>query len=113
MNSFIRNAAVIIAAGLTLTACGTTQMNMIEVQNATAKTLGLASSDEITIANVQYGEKNSLGGQKVSYDATTARGRKFSCTAFMIPGLTPFDKPTFNDGECHPAASTTTSKKKK
>ncbi|SAI23833.1 Uncharacterised protein [Bordetella ansorpii] len=111
LNRHLRNVLITVATGLTLTACGTTQMNMIEVQTATAKTLGLASSDEITISNVQYGEKNSLGGQKVSYDATTARGRNFSCTAFMIPGLTPFDKPTFNDGECHP--STTTSKKRK
>lgn len=98
----IRNSAGAAAILLMLTACGTTQMNMIDVQTSTAQTLGLASSDEVTITNVQYGEKNTLGGQKVSYDATTARGRRFVCTAFMIPGLTPFDKPTFNDGECHP-----------
>ncbi|WP_175844834.1 hypothetical protein [Burkholderia arboris] len=89
-------------AGLVLSACGTTQMNMIDVQTSTAKTLGLASSDEITIANVQYGKKDGLGGQKVSYDATTGKGRRFGCTVFMIPGLTPIDRPTYNNWECHP-----------
>jgi hypothetical protein len=98
----IRNAVVIAAFGAVLSACGTTQMNMIDVQTATAKTLGLASSDEITITNVKYGQKNALGGQQVGYDATTSRGRRFSCTAFMIPGLTPLNPPTFNNGECHP-----------
>ncbi|WP_434114017.1 hypothetical protein [Paraburkholderia caffeinilytica] len=85
-----------------LSACGTTQMNMIDVQTSTAKTIGLASSDEIVIANVQYGQKNALNGQQVSYDATTGKGRRFTCTVFMIPGLTPIDKPTYNDWECHP-----------
>jgi len=89
--------------GLALSACGTTQMNMIDVQKATAETLGLASSDELTITNVKYGEKNMLGGQDVSYTATTVRGRKFLCTAFMIPGLTPLEAPKFSDGECRPA----------
>ncbi|SAL29646.1 LysR family transcriptional regulator [Caballeronia sordidicola] len=98
----IRNAIVIATFGAVLSACGTTQMNMIDVQTATAKTLGLASSDEITISNVKYGQKNALGGQQVGYDATTSRGRRFSCTAFMIPGLTPLNPPTFNNGECHP-----------
>ncbi|NPT39167.1 hypothetical protein [Paraburkholderia xenovorans] len=97
-----RHAIVIATFAAVLSACGTTQMNMIDVQTATAKTLGLASSDEITIANVKYGQKNALGGQQVSYDATTSRGRRFSCTAFMIPGLTPLNPPTFNNGECHP-----------
>ena len=60
-------------------------MNMVDVQTSTAKTLGLASSDEITIANVQYGKKDGLGGQKVGYDATTGKGRRFGCTVFMIP----------------------------
>jgi hypothetical protein len=61
-------------------------MNMIDVQTSTARTLGLASSDEVTVANVQYGQKNALGGQQVSYDATTGKGRRF----------------TYNDWTCHP-----------
>ena len=102
MNTRLRNLLAVIGTGVLLSACGTTQMNMISVQNSTAETLGLASSDELTISNVKYGEKNALGGQHVSYDATTARGRRFSCTAFMIPGLLPFDAPKFSDGKCGP-----------
>jgi len=98
----VRTALGITAAGLVLAACGSTQMNMVDVQTSTAKTLGLASSDEITIANVQYAKKDGLGGQKVSYDATTGKGRRFGCTVFMIPGLTPLDRPTYNNWECHP-----------
>ncbi|SEU12137.1 hypothetical protein SAMN03159335_03293 [Burkholderia cepacia] len=98
----LRTALGAAAAGLVLSACGSTQMNMVDVQTSTAKTLGLASSDEITIANVQYGKKDGLGGQKVSYDATTGKRRRFGCTVFMIPGLTPIDRPTYNNWECHP-----------
>ncbi|MFM0648597.1 hypothetical protein PQR14_30120 [Paraburkholderia bryophila] len=98
----VRTAVGIVASGLILSACGTTQMNMIHVQNSTAKTLGLGSSDEITIDNIQYGQKNALGGQEVKYDATTGKGRHFRCTVFMIPGLTPINPATYNDWECHP-----------
>ncbi|QVN23472.1 hypothetical protein [Burkholderia pyrrocinia] len=98
----VRTTLGIAVAGLVLAACGTTQMNMIDVQTSTAKTLGLASSDEIAVANVQYGKKDGLGGQKVSYDATTGKGRRFGCTVFRIPGLTPIDRPTYNNWECHP-----------
>jgi hypothetical protein len=98
----IWNSAVGVAAGLMLSACGTTQLNMIEVQTATAKTLGLASSDEITISNVQYEKANSMGGQNVSYDVATARGRRFVCTGFVVAGLTPMDKPKLSNGACRP-----------
>jgi hypothetical protein len=91
-------AAAVLATGLS--ACGTAQMNMIEVQTATAKTLGLASSDEITITDVKYGTKNALGGTPTSYVATTGKGRRFACSVFMIPGLTPLDKPTYSDWKC-------------
>lgn len=98
----LRTAIATVVCGLVVSACGTTQMNMIDVQTSTARTLGLASSDEVTVANVQYGEKNALGGQQVSYDATTGKGRRFLCTVFMIPGLTPIDRPTYNDWKCQP-----------
>ncbi|MFJ3681399.1 hypothetical protein [Pseudomonas sp. NPDC090208] len=102
MTTWKLRALAIAGASVLLSACGAAQVNMTEMQTATAKTLGLASSDEITVTNVQYAEKNALGGQKLSYDATTARGRKFACTAFVIPGLTPLDKAAWSDGECHP-----------
>jgi len=94
-----------ILAGL-LSACGTTDVNTIAVQNATAQTLGLASSDEVSITNVQYEKKNALGGTLVTYDATTSRGRRFNCEIFMIPGLTVLDRPSYNDGSCSPAKGT-------
>lgn len=101
-----RLVTALLTAGLVvlLSACGTTQMNMIDVQNSTAKTLGLASSDEITIANVKYGKRDALGGTPVTYDATTGKGRRFTCSVFMIPGLTPMNPPTYNNWECHPHA---------
>jgi hypothetical protein len=103
MGSHTLKTAVISAVLVTgLSACGTTQMNMIDVQTTTAKTIGLASSDELTISNVKYGQSTSLGGKPVTYDATTARGRKFGCSVFMIPGLTPLDKPAYREWECHP-----------
>jgi len=101
MTTWKLRALAIAGVSLLLSGCGSSQVNMIEMQSATAQTLGLASSDEITVANVKYAEKNSLGGQKLSYDATTARGRKFACTAYVTPGLTPLDKAMWSDGECH------------
>ncbi|WP_347554190.1 hypothetical protein [Robbsia sp. KACC 23696] len=92
----------LLVAVAALSACGSAQLNMTEMQTTTAKTLGLASSDEITVTNVIYEQKNSLGGRQISYDATTARGRRFTCTAFVIPGLTPLDKAAYSNGECHP-----------
>jgi hypothetical protein len=103
LNKKVLKLAAISAALLTgLSACGTTQMNMIEVQKTTSRTIGLASSDEITVSNIKYGQRNSLGGTPVTYDATTTKGRRFGCSVFMIPGLTPLDKPAYNDWECHP-----------
>ncbi|WP_110948426.1 hypothetical protein [Pseudomonas bohemica] len=89
-------------AGITvlLSACGSTQVNMIQMQTETAKTLGLASSDEITVSNINYQKKNSIGGSQLTYDATTARGRKFACSAFVMAGLTPLDEAAWTDGKC-------------
>jgi hypothetical protein len=102
MQKILGNTLAIGIVALMLSACGTTQLNMIDIQNSTAKTLGLGSSDEITVDHIQYGHKNALGGQEVSYDATTGKGRRFACTFFLIPGLTPLDAPTYNHWECHP-----------
>lgn len=89
-------------AGVTvlLTACGSNQVNMTQMQTETAKTLGLASSDEITVSNVRYQKKNSVGGSELTYDAVTARGRKFACSAFVMAGLTPLDEAAWTDGKC-------------
>jgi len=98
----MKKLLLLAAIGIGLSACGTAQVNMTEMQTQTAKTLGLASSDEITVTNVRYTKKNAIGGTELTYDATTARGRRFACSAFVIPGLTPLDMASWSDGECHP-----------
>lgn len=102
MSKWMTRSFALAGMSVLLSACGSAQVNMTEMQTTTAKTLGLASSDEITVTNVKYEKQNALGGTQLTYDATTARGRKFACSAFVIPGLTPLDKATWNDGECHP-----------
>ena len=44
------------------------------LQAETAKMLGLGSSDEITVTNVNGAQPDALGGQKLSYRATTEKG---------------------------------------
>jgi len=77
-------------AGLLMMA-GCTQMQpndaIVPLQAATAQMIGLASSDELTVSNVQATNPDGLGGQQLSYTATTMRGRVFSCSALMTPGL--------------------------
>jgi hypothetical protein len=60
---------------------------MVPLQNETSKMIGLASSDELTITNVNAEKPNALGGQNYTYTATTKSGRVFDCTAFMTPGI--------------------------
>ncbi|WP_175926392.1 hypothetical protein [Burkholderia cepacia] len=88
---------------LVLSACGSTQINMAYVQKSTAQALGLASSDEVTLGNMQDVPTVMLGGRKVRYDATTGKGRHFSCTVLVVPGMTPIAYPTYRDWECAPA----------
>ncbi|MBS1032101.1 hypothetical protein JK192_12000 [Gluconobacter cerinus] len=77
-------------AGLLMMA-GCTQMQpndaIVSLQAATAQMIGLASSDELTVSNVQATSSDGLGGQQLSYTATTVRERVFSRSALMTPGL--------------------------
>jgi hypothetical protein len=59
---------------------------IVYLQSATASQIGLGSSDEVTVSSVAYGEKNALGGQPVSYRATTGKGRTFDCKATLMDG---------------------------
>lgn len=59
---------------------------IVRLQAETANMLGLSSSDEITISNVNFGETNVLTGQAVTYKATTAKGRTFQCDARIVDG---------------------------
>lgn len=76
---------------LAVLAAGCTQLStndaIVPLQAATAQMIGLASSDELTVSNVQATAPNALGGQQMSYTATTVRGRVFACTAILTPGL--------------------------
>ncbi|RYM51088.1 hypothetical protein [Serratia proteamaculans] len=57
------------------------------LQAETAKMLGLGSSDEITVTNVNGVQPDALGGQKLTYRATTEKGRIFDCSSMMMPGF--------------------------
>lgn len=59
---------------------------IVRLQAATANMIGLSSSDELTVSNVNFGENNVLTGQKVTYKATTAKGRTFSCETRIVDG---------------------------
>ncbi|QKJ86308.1 hypothetical protein PMPD1_1349 [Paramixta manurensis] len=87
----------VVAAAATLAGCSSTP-NTLKLQQATTNTLGLASTDEVTLSNVQKGEPNALGGSEVTFDAVTGKGRKFKCKTFMIPGF--LDEPTYSDFSC-------------
>lgn len=100
MNTWKLRTLPVAGLAILLSGCGSQQVNMTQVQTETAKTLGLASSDEITVSNINYQKKNAIGGSELTYDATTARGRKFTCSAFVIAGLTPLDEASWSDGKC-------------
>lgn len=74
---------------LTLSGCATmsTTDAMVPLQSSTAQMLGLASSEELTITNVNAEAPDALGGQKYTYRATTKSGRIFDCSAMMTPGI--------------------------
>lgn len=79
--------SVAIVAGL-LSGCVAVDRNVaiVKLQAATANMIGLSSSDELTVSNVNFGETNVLTGQLVTYKATTAKGRTFQCEARIIDG---------------------------
>ncbi len=86
-----------VVAALALTGC-MSNPNSLKLQQGTTNILGLASTDEVTLSNIQKGTPNALGGSEVTFDATTAKGRKFKCKTFMIPGL--LAEPTYSDFSC-------------
>ncbi|MBA7844074.1 hypothetical protein HV213_28315 [Klebsiella sp. RHBSTW-00484] len=95
---------IIVPAALcfTLAGCATGAPDMMVIQQATATQLGLASTDEVTVSNVVKGKPSALGGSTVTYDAVTARGRKFTCNTMMMPNLNPLEKPTYTSFQCQP-----------
>ncbi|WP_321943698.1 hypothetical protein [Paraburkholderia tropica] len=92
-------AAMLVAA---LSGCAASAPDVMTLQQATASELGLASTDELTLAGIATGTPNALGGAIVSYRATTARGRRFSCSTLMVPGIA-FSPPQYSEIRCRPA----------
>lgn len=74
---------------------------IVPLQSETAKIIGLGSSDELSITNVQASEPDSLGSQRLTYRATTNKGRSFDCSATMTPGLL-LSKPSVSAPTCTP-----------
>ena len=74
------------------------------LQAETAKMLGLGSSDEITVTNVNGAQPDALGGQKLSYRATTEKGRSFDCSSMMMPGILG-SAPTLSSPTCTPVVT--------
>ncbi|WP_226467905.1 hypothetical protein [Luteimonas panaciterrae] len=101
MKTKLIHAAILVAVLVTGCATMTTDQAIVPLQTETAKILGLASSDELTVTNVRAGTADSLGGQDISYVATTTKGRKFDCTARMMPGVL-LSAPTLSAPSCHP-----------
>lgn len=85
-----------------LAGCATGEPASMLLHQATTTRLGLASTDEVTIANIHKAPADLLGGSKVTYDATTAKGRKFACSTLMMPSINPLEKPQYSNIECAP-----------
>lgn len=81
----------LIALTVTLAVAGCSTLKTDQaiplLQAETAKMLGLGSSDEITVTNVNGAQPDALGGQKLHYRATTEKGRIFDCSSLMMPGI--------------------------
>ncbi|MHA2898405.1 hypothetical protein [Enterobacter sp. H2G27] len=85
----MNKAIIVLAIALTLSGCSTlkTDQAIPLLQADTAKMLGLGSSDEITVTNVNGSQPDMLGSQKLTYRATTEKGRIFDCQSQMMPGI--------------------------
>lgn len=79
--------ACTIASAVAGCATMSTTDAMVPLQNETAKAIGLASSDDLTITNVNAEKPNAPGGQNHTYTATTKQDRIFNCPALTPPGI--------------------------
>lgn len=80
---------VVFSSLLLLSGCSTMSTNQAipVLQAETARMLGLASSDEITVSDVSAEKPDALGSQVLTYRATTNKGRIFDCKSLMLPGI--------------------------
>ncbi|WP_312952744.1 hypothetical protein [Superficieibacter sp.] len=93
-------AALLTLSVALLAGCAAGAPDTMKLQQATATKLGLGSTDEVTLSNIQQSKPDILGGSTVTLDATTAKGRKFSCSTLMMPSLNPLEKPTYTSFDC-------------
>lgn len=75
----MKKPLIVLTVTLMLAGCSTlkTDQAIPLLQAETAKMLGLGSSDEITVTNVNGAQPDALGGQKLSYRATTEKRAYF------------------------------------
>ena len=81
-----RSAFFLLVLTAGLSGCATNP-NVLQMHKVTAETLGLASTDELTMGPVTKGTPDFLGGTQLTFEATTAKGRKFNCSTYMTPGI--------------------------
>ena len=99
----MKKPLIVLTVTLMLAGCSTlkTDQAIPLLQAETAKMLGL---DEITVSNVNGAQPDALGGQKLSYRATTEKGRIFDCSSMMMPGILG-SAPTLSAPTCTPVVT--------
>ncbi|MGY4816493.1 hypothetical protein ACVNP3_11215 [Pseudomonas chlororaphis subsp. piscium] len=98
MNKNYLFAPVLLLLAATLAGCSTNP-NVLQIHKVTAETIGLASTDELTMGPVTKGKEDFLGGSELTFKATTAKGRVFNCSTFMTPGIL-LDPPKYSRLTC-------------
>jgi hypothetical protein len=98
------------AGAAMLAACANNPPQTMLIQQETAHLLGLASTDELSIGNIERNNKKvgdtSLNlSSSIAYQATTARGRVFNCSADVVPGLLPGMPDKYTRIACGPATA--------
>ena len=94
----MKKPLIVLTVTLMLAGCSTlkTDQAIPLLQAETAKMLGLGSSDGA--------QPDALGGQKLSYRATTEKGRIFDCSSMMMPGILG-SAPTLSAPTCTPVVT--------
>lgn len=85
-----------------ISGCATGAPDTMLLQQGTTNKLGLSSTDEVTISNIQKGTANVLGSSIISWDAVTTKGRKFTCQTLMMASLNPLEKAPYGEFDCQP-----------
>jgi len=81
-----QRVAIMLILTSALAGCATNP-NVLQLHKVAAEAIGLGSTDELTIGPVTKGEAGVLGGTELTFKATTAKGRVFNCSTYMMPGI--------------------------